>query len=77
MDGESTESDEAVMDVEPQPCTAMHGRRNQDQQQNGVSPPTVLFGMVAGMARDAYCAQGSLTLRLWPVRAANCMMNQY
>ncbi len=32
-------------------------------------------GMVAGMARDAYSARGSLTL--WAVRAANCMMDQY
>jgi hypothetical protein len=46
MDGESAESDEAAMDVEPQPRAAKRGRRSQDQQQqdDGASPPTVRNG---------------------------------
>jgi len=45
MDGESADSDEAAMDVEPQPRAAKRGRRSQDRQQDdGVSPPTVRNG---------------------------------
>jgi len=45
MDGESADSDEAAMDVEPQPRAAKRGRRSQDQQQDGgASPPTVRNG---------------------------------
>jgi hypothetical protein len=49
MDGESAESDEAAMDVEPQPRAAKRGRRSQDQQQDdGPSPPTVRNGRGGG-----------------------------
>ena len=59
MDGESAESDEAVMDVEPQPLTGTSSR---------MARPPRRSGMVVGLARDAYCVRGSLTL--WAVRAA-------
>jgi hypothetical protein len=59
MDGESAESDEAVMDGEPQPRTGTSSRM--------VHPPR-RSGMVVGLARDAYCVPASLAL--WAVRAA-------
>jgi len=51
MDGESADSDEAAMDVEPQPRAAKRGRRSQDRHQDdGVSPPTVRNGGGGGDA---------------------------
>ena len=59
MDGESAESVEAAMDVEPQPRTGTSSR---------MTRPPRRSGMVVGLARDAYCVRGSLAL--WAVRAA-------
>jgi hypothetical protein len=51
MDGESADSDDAAMDVVPQPRAAKRGRRSQDQQQDdGASPPTVRNGGGGGDA---------------------------
>jgi hypothetical protein len=51
MDGESADSDEAAMDVEPQPRAAKRGSRSQDRQQDdGASPPAVRNGGGGGDA---------------------------
>jgi serine/threonine protein kinase len=54
MGGESADSDEAAMDVEPQPPAAKRGRRSQAQgkQQNAASaPPTERNGSGSGSGR--------------------------
>jgi len=60
------------MDIEPQPRAAKRGSSRM------MARRLRLFGMVevevAGMARDACCAQGALAL--WAVRAANRVVDR-
>ncbi len=52
MGGESADSDEAGMDVDPQPPASKRGRRSQGkEQQTPVMPPTVKNGNGNGSGR--------------------------